>query len=255
MTYAAQFCQLTRAELELIYVHPVWEQLLMLQEYNVLHADTGDQMETELKQLSQMIHYKYNVQCTYDVRSAATNLNSLIEEKCVPGVMVIAGTNGADKFVQRIFGSLTFRLSKGLTIPVLVIPDDVEFENIRQLVYAWDYHPHESCLKCLENYAEDLDSKLVFLHVSRHETEISKDVFRAVTGSMKRKLKGSVKAEFNRLYCSWLRKGLNDYMKTQHGSILVISYRNGNMLKKFFNRSETPGTLFSYPMLVLHAEQ
>lgn len=255
--YAAQFCQLIGAELELIYIEPLWKQLLLLNAYSSqpFHSDNVEAIARELKQISDQIHTKYDVRCTSDIQYASSNIGDVMKEKCLPGVMAIVGTNGADKLVQRIFGSVTFRLTKALPAPVLVIPEGVEFEPVREIIYAWDYHPQETCVACLAIYANDLKSKLVFLHVSTHETEISKDVFRAVTGSMKRKLKEKVDTVFTRLFASRLRLGLNNNMKERKGAILAISYRNGSMLKKFFRKDEGTGTLFHYPMLVMHSTE
>lgn len=255
--YAGHFCKLIDAELELIYVNPIWKQLLLLNEnsHPVIAKEPDDLINSEMKQLTIQLHNKFNINCIYDVVHPGSNIRDVIEAKSHPGALVIAGTTGSDKFIHRIFGSPTFRLTKALQVPVLVIPEHVEFQNVRQIIYAWDYHPHESCINCLETYAKATNSKLIFLHVSGRETEISKDVFRAVTGSMKRKLKGLVSTEFERVYAPRLRKGLNDYMKEHRGSILAVSYRNGNMLKKFFNRANNPEMSFQYPMLVIHGSR
>jgi hypothetical protein len=254
MHYAAQFCQLTGAELELVYIKPVWQQLLLLGTGNgpLVNEHDPELMDKELKQLCIELHYKYNIRCAYDIQHATLAASDVLQQKCGPGTMVIAGTNGADRFVQRIFGSITFRIARDLDAPVLIIPEGVEFSPIRQIAFAWDYHAEEFCLDCLEQYAEELGSKLVFLHVSTHESQISRDVFRALTTSVQDKMKSKVEVEFSRIYASQLRPALDEYLKEHHGSLLAVSYRNGKLLRKFFRREGSASTLFMHPVLILH---
>lgn len=255
--YAAQFCQLHGAALELVYIKPVWQQLLLVTTGNapVAPGSDVDEMNLTLKQLCFELHLKYNISCTYDMQHAILTVSDVLREKCGPGVMVIAGTNGADRFVQRVFGSITFRMSRDLDAPVLVIPEGVQFSVIRQVVFAWDYHPEQSCLTCLRDYAEELKSKLVFLHVSTHETEISKDVFRALVGALKEKLNSTTDVEIARIYASQIKRGLDEFISERDGSILAVSYRNGKLLRRFFRKEAHAQSLFKYPLLILHTAE
>jgi len=253
--YAAQLCQVIGAELELVYTHPVWSNLLLLtaETEKLTVADDLETIRHELNLLCTQILNQYNVQCSPDVEYSAMTISDALQKKCAPGTMIIAGTNGADKFTQRIFGSVTFRLTRALKVPVLIIPEGSEYSPIKELVYAWDYHPEDSCLLDLQFFAEELGCKITFLHLSAHETEISKDVFRAVAAGAKEKLNSRLNVEFSRLYTSQMRRALDDYLNERTGSILTLSYRSGKLLRRFFRREDSARTLFRHPILVLHS--
>jgi nucleotide-binding universal stress UspA family protein len=80
--------------------------------------------------------------------------------------LIVMGTSGAGALTGMILGSNASTVLQGVKCPVLVVPEDAEFEGFKRIVYASDMKEvNRPAVKMLVDFAKHFDSELHVLHV------------------------------------------------------------------------------------------
>lgn len=96
-------------------------------------------------------------------------LNRAIENYCAD--FIIMGTKGANTTTRKLFGSLTQKMINAIDqCPILVIPEDFEFESPLQIAFPTDFNRvYGAELKPLIQLAEIHNSKIRIVHINTEE--------------------------------------------------------------------------------------
>lgn len=253
VAYAAKLCQLTGASLELLNVQPVYAHQLLLS--GEKKAEEIHKMSVALNEVCVEINKMFNISCAQEVVTEDLSLDEAVSKEAGFESLIVAGTNGADNLFQRVFGSNAFNIARQANANVLIIPEGVSYSTIQKMAFAWDYDIKKPAIRQLKQLADDLGSKLVFLHISTHLTEISKDVFNALSERITEVFGQAEDIDYRRMYSSDIRKGLDGFMKEKNADVLVISLKNGRLIRKAFRNETGIGSLPSYPLLIMHSKR
>jgi nucleotide-binding universal stress UspA family protein len=80
--------------------------------------------------------------------------------------LVVVGTKGQSKLKELIMGSTAKGLVAKAHCPVLTIPENVLFKEIKQIIYASDYNEKDiAALKKLADFAKVYNSEISVLHI------------------------------------------------------------------------------------------
>lgn len=247
--YAAKLCQVTGATLELLHCEPVSNFELAFagrrKMENVL--SWSEELEHRSQELSKLFH----ISCQVDINTYKRPLAEVIAERDNHETLIVVGTNGTDTAYQQFFGSNTFALVRSGISRVLVIPEDVPFRTINKMALAWDYHLADDKLKIISTLAGELKAKLLFVHISRHTTLISEDVYRARRNAVEEQTGSEEEIEFQRVTADDVQKGLEDFMAQDIAEILVIPIRHGALMRQIFGSVAFPGRLPACPFLII----
>jgi nucleotide-binding universal stress UspA family protein len=95
--------------------------------------------------------------------------------------------------------------------------------------------------------------EFIFLHISRHFTDISSDVFRVVKEEFQTMLAEMSEVKFDHLYSDELEEGMDRYMLKSNADLLVISFHHQNLLGRILHQSVIKGmsVTATYPVLML----
>ncbi|HEU4718482.1 MAG TPA: universal stress protein [Bacteroidia bacterium] len=255
--YAAKLAQLSGAGLELVYFQYHSSRALMA----VAGRKKADaeahvmKVARELENLAAELNKMFSISCGTGVETGEETLTEAIAGKAGPGDLIVAGTNGADDLFQDFFGSNAYNLAVHAGCPVLVVPEQVEYRTLTEIVFAWDYDPESRPLFVrLKELAGMLGAQITFLHVSRHISDVSKDIFNA----LKEKV-GEVfsegEAKFERIIAPHPQDSIDEYMRGKESAVLALAVQKGKMLREILREkhgSEEELTA-AYPVLVMHA--
>ncbi|HET6992659.1 MAG TPA: universal stress protein [Bacteroidia bacterium] len=254
VAYAAKLCQLANAELEVIH----------LQTQSVLESVfAGKKAIKKTRYASQAlddvcreVNKTFHISCSGLLETPAEFFEKSISPEDGESRLLVMGTNGADDLYQRIFGTNTFRTLKKAECPVLVIPENVSYATISKIIFAWDYSiASKKFYPQLRDFLEIFNPEIDFLHVSRHDTKISQDVFSAVKENMEELLEGTkIKTGFSRIHTDNVIESIDKYMLASEANLLTLVFHDelfdtlisvNGLIKRITQTA-------NYPVLVMH---
>lgn len=181
------------------------------------------------------------------------------EEKKVD--MIVMGTGGAESAMELIFGTNSLEVINKAPIPVIVVPKGSKIEFPEKIIYATDLldEDHEIIMNVIK-LANDLNSKLIFLHVTKFEKDrnlnrVKETMLNLLDAS---EAKGKVgNLSFDEVVNVDVFEGIQEYSRSNNANLIVL----GNHQKNFFEKLMTGDftrlmTLYSQiPLLVLQKKK
>jgi len=97
----------------------------------------------------------------------AANVKNIIEDEDVK--LVIMGTNRADGFIDKLFGSNTLSVIKEVKVPVLSVPKGAKYSGIREIVFTTLFRDRDKpALDEIMDFAVKFGVKVKCVHVMSH---------------------------------------------------------------------------------------
>lgn len=110
-----------------------------------------------------------------DARSMMGNPIRVVKELAAKHkeAMIIMGTKGASGIAEVMLGSNAAAILHGVEVPVLAIPKDVSFREVKKIVLASDFlsKKNENALSRLNILAKSFGAEVLILHVQHTDTE------------------------------------------------------------------------------------
>jgi nucleotide-binding universal stress UspA family protein len=261
--YASKLATLVRAEVVLLQV--IKEPVMLpvgLERRHVIEGATSTEeaVQKKLNEYCELVSDQYGIRCSSVVRHSGPNVDKMIadEIEAMKYSMVVMGTNGADGLRQFYFGTHTYHVLRQISQPIVVVPENCKFREIKKIVIASDYE--EAVLTTMKNVlslTKPFNSHLTFLHVSHEDTEISRSVFR----SLKNTYEDSKELDLRRM--DFVRKvnddtarGVHEFMHETGADLLILLHSNYSFSEKLFHRSVAKdlSIMAYYPMIVYHTK-
>jgi nucleotide-binding universal stress UspA family protein len=170
--------------------------------------------------------------------------------------LVIMGTKGASGLKGMIFGSNTAVVIEKSTCPVLAVPETGALSEIKEIVYATDYHVNDlHSLKESVKIAKYFDSNITAVHVSGgdfippSEKELLKEFISKIGKKTNYK-----KMHYQIIYGKNVEEKLEHYAKNKSADLLVMSTHYRNLFTKLFGESITKKVAYhtKIPLLAFH---
>ncbi|MBK9637640.1 MAG: universal stress protein [Bacteroidetes bacterium] len=257
--YAEKLTQIFAGELLFINVQriiPITETASLSEGFVTNEKENSIVTADRLKALCMDAIKKYNISATYAVEVSTKSLAKNLAAFDADNTMIVMGTNGADEIYQYFFGTDTFHVLKSAKCPVLVIPENYSYRNIKKIVFAWDYSSKSKfSFSFMADFMKAFNPQFIFLHVSKHHTEISLDVFRALHTEIESVLGKDNRVEFEQIFSDNIPESINDYMIESNADVLSITYYNRGLIPDLFHGTVAKelSEIAEYPILVLHA--
>ncbi|OFY85623.1 MAG: hypothetical protein A3F72_10680 [Bacteroidetes bacterium RIFCSPLOWO2_12_FULL_35_15] len=257
--YAAKLAKIFDAELLFVNVQRIPQVVAAVSIGGGVGANKRDNVVMIAKKLEQMsieANKMFKISTDYEVDITTASLVKIISDIGADKTLVVMGTNGAEDIEQYLFGTNTYQVIEKANSPVLVVHENVPYGSIKKIVFAWDYSSKSKfSFSLLSDFRKAFDPKFVFLHVSKHHTEISKDVFRALRSEITAVLGDGKNVEFEQLFSDDIPESINAYMLESKADMLSITYYNRGFINNIFHGTVTKELTQTevYPVLVLHA--
>ena len=253
--YAAKLSSQFNAELQLLNVESFFPEEVIASGVSIGgKAASATEM---LKDTCAEVKKAFNISCTYDVEVSNASLERAIAGKENENTLVVMGTNGVDDLYQYLFGTNTYHVIKNAKCPILVVPDNARYEIVKKIVFAWDYNSQDKLsLSQLSQFINIFNSETILLHISKKETDIGNDVFRALKDEILSNLKNESVIEFERIYSKDVPESINTCMKQSNANLLALTFYDRGLIGNIFHGtvakelSETVAA--GFPILVLH---
>lgn len=197
---------------------------------------------------------KVKVESEVVIGSAEREILQFLEEEEVD--LVVMGGKKSDKTpLISILGGVATNVVKNSPCPILVIPDNVPYKNIENLVYASnliDADPYE--IWQASEYLSAYKPYLHYVHFSPDEEKFDGDLEKLE--KMKAFFVGHKLDEqilFQQLIGKNIESSLMEYLENYGGDLLVMLRTHESFLQKMFNKSATQNMIrrANIPVLIM----
>lgn len=258
--YAAKLAQVLNAELLLVNVErilPVADVVSLGSGIDSNARENALLASGRLKEMSSEINKAFKISTNYEVDITARSLAKALSSLGKKNTMIVMGTNGADNLSQFYFGTNTYNVIKKAECPVLLVPENYSYGTYKNILYAFPYEEKgRHALNQLHEFLKNFNTQITFLHVSKKDSEISRDVFRAVKEEVEQYFDGNHNLEFKRIFSDDVSDAIDDFIQEHPADLLVMAARHKNVIESIFKKRSLLAKLSviaSYPILVFHA--
>jgi len=147
---------------------------------------------------------------------------------------IVAGTHGATGFRDVLFGTQTWGLIKESIVPVLAIPKEAVFKEIKNIVFASEQRDGEiPAINFMVQFAKEFDAQLTVLHVADHflSREFEIEMFDNFIKDVNNKLSFE-NLILKLVFHENVIKGITEFCSKEKTDWLVVSYEKPSLLEK-----------------------
>lgn len=250
--YAAALCRMLNAQLELVNVQ-------FAQPAEVHDANTKKiPARLQLDDTCRLVRENFGIHCTGSIEAQPDTLAAAIAHAAEHADLLVMGTGGINEVYEYFFGTFAYNVVKKVSCPVFIIPEGFNFHPFKKTILAWDYHENtKDNFQGLDDIRKLMTKEIVFLHVSRHQTEASKDVFRLAKEELENKLGTGFYYQFDRVCSEDVAGCIDEYMQENDADLLVVNTYKRNFFSNLFHGQVVHELVnkANYPMLVFHTRK
>lgn len=264
-TYALKLAKKINAKL--IAFHVIWPASEALDYPSMVAQASKQELAISQKLLQRFIatgiesvhgtESNFKVESEVVIGSAEREILQFLKEEDID--LVVMGGKKSDKTpLVSILGGVATNVVKNSPCPILVIPENVSYKNIENMVYASnliDADPFE-----IWQAAEFLDAFVPFLqfvHFSEDQVTFDKDLKKLEKmKSFFASHKLDERIIFQQLVGKDIENALMNYLENYGGDLLVMLRTHESFLQKMFNKSATQNMIrrANIPVLVMTKE-
>ena len=187
---------------------------------------------------------------------AVDNIISLAKENMTS--IIIMGTKGTSNLEGLLLGSITAFVMEKAPCPVLVIPENATFKDIKKIVFATDYHKNDvEAIHFLSTIASKYNAEILVVHESAVTLtdNLERDLFEIFKNEVIQKVSYK-NISFKFIVGYDISKDINIILEDEHADLLAISTRKKNIFTKLFEKNLTKIITHhtKIPLIAFHAK-
>lgn len=248
--HAAEIARIFKANLFLFHAYllptPVSEVPYVMVTVDELQKDNELQLKREGERLSQQFGLK--VDSLVRIGIPSDEVKVLTEEKQIDLiVMGMKGLGGLDKMI----GSTTINAVRKVKVPVLIVPHDVPFQQIKVITYASDlsYSINPRLFEPMLSLLKAFNARLQIVHIRHHGNKPAEEASKTAV----LQLFAPQQPAFDEITNQSIMAGLRTYMDTNPAELLVMVSHKHTLLERLFTRDHTAQMAYktNRPLLIL----
>lgn len=225
------------AHLTLMYVRPtLWPEAVQLKRESAIGSM---EITEDLRMLTNEVEKEFGVTCGLHLERTMETVEQSIASYGYDYDLIVTGTNGADDTFQLVFGSHSYKMIRLAMCPVLLIPEDVRYRPIKEIVYAFDPLTNPVFLvEQLRYFASALGARVRVVHVMEKgktaETEARMEQLKQMI--MARSNNG-MPLSFEGIYGEDVAWTLEHYAASHPVDAMALSYHDRSLLDRLFTQN------------------
>ncbi|MDP1728334.1 MAG: universal stress protein [Bacteroidota bacterium] len=249
--YAVQFSKATQSTIR--FVHIFEPQLAGYTatfdaekiDYNPLQYEFSKLNEHVTKLLDSLNIKPGELNCQCIIREGINIRKQLLDEAAESKTdLIITGTHGVSELREMMFGGHTWKIIKNTNIPLLAIPENASYSEIKKIVFATEYRKNEILsIKLLTQIAKKFNAEITVLHITNFvlPEEFENKIFENFKSELKDKITYD-KLNIHLKHHYSIIDGLNDYCKLKKANWLVMSPERLSLIDKILNPADISTT-------------
>ncbi len=204
-----------------------------------------------LRELTEHIRNTYDIDCNYEVDLTGKTVADTISDAADKNALFVMGTDGADGVMEELFGSHTFKVIRKTENPLLLVPVQCRFNDIKRIIYVSTSPSGEKLpLQHLKDITDVFRAELTFIDTEDLTT------FEA----RKKEIQDFYGAESEKI-TFWNRQTddvvnlINEFMDQERFDLLIMEETDRNLIQAIFKADPVKkiSAQAEYPVLVLHS--
>ena len=252
IAYAAKFTKASNAMLTLLNVQAANSPAFASEKELLLNAVTE-----RLEELSKEVRQFFKISCEAEIVQSPSLLSETIAQRADDFDLIIMGTHGVASLMEFFTGSNTYHAIRKSRIPVMLIPPDCSFSEIKSVVYAYNYLEERKLpLKQLQQWINALQCELTVLQVneeaiSQDAADEMKELQFIITEQWKSE---GIEMNFDAIRSSDIAPSIHSYIQRNEKDVLALCTTHRNFILQFFHKSviKVISEIASYPVMVFH---
>lgn len=251
--YAASLAKELNARLFLFHAYMLPTPVSEVPYVMVTVDDLQHENENIIKKEAEFLNQQFGVEIEWLVRIGipSDEIKVLTEEKNFDLiVMGMKGVGGLDK----IIGSTTTNAIRKVRNPVLIIPQNSDFEPLKTIVYATDLHYEIpiNAYQPLITLSKHFQARINIVTVTRSNTPAKTDALEW-RNSFEPYLQG-IEHDFSSVTDTSVSHGITGFLDKHPGEMLVMVAHKHTFLERLFSKSKTTEMAYEtrIPLLILH---
>jgi nucleotide-binding universal stress UspA family protein len=258
LNYAALLGRRTGNDLRLIHVYsPVDLANTAMISYIEQEVEQAQKdIKEKLHKICMATAEKNNISCSHNVRIGALTENILLEAEEADCKLIVMGTEGARGLTKLLFGSRTSSVIENADFPVLAVPPQSTLNLPKKIIFATNFFDSDlDTLKQLLELVKGWKPEIYLLHVSHDNLRSERDYIENFSKAVVKE------TDYKHLYYYVLphennERGIELFIKSVGGEMLVLSTRKRSFLERVFNASLTKQIAYhlTVPLLAYHTQ-
>ncbi len=153
--------------------------------------------------------------------------------------LIVMGFAGKSAVEQTLLGSNTVRLTKIITVPLLVIPESTSFKTIKKIVFACDLKnvSKNTPIVAIKRIVDKLGAKLSILNVSHNEERFNSETIEKLQKLLQ--LWPNEKPEYHYIDNEDIAMGIMNFANDNHIQLVIAVPKRYGFFEKLFHDSLT----------------
>jgi nucleotide-binding universal stress UspA family protein len=258
VNYAAQLARAINADLCLlnICVLPVTysEVPYPIENMGSLTSDSEERMVQLKEDLTRRTNGKIKIHT--DVKTATTVVGELSDYcKSKEPYAVVMGTQGRSAIEKIFFGSTAVNAMKHLPWPLVVVPPEARFTEIKKIGLACDLKKVDETIPFSEirSLVKQFDAELYVLHINSRDEEKFGTVEMIEARSLQNMLE-DIHPVYRFLENDDIENGLEEFAETHQIDLLLVVPKRHNIIDKLFHQSNSKKMVLHthVPLMAIH---
>ncbi len=240
--YAGVLCDILKSKLVLIHAYEI-PVMYTEQTFAVIQvADEEIRLSAEkkladLKLLVQKEHHTIHVETRLTEGTSPDHLVEIADRE--KANLIVLGTTGMTKLERLFTGSTTGGIIRKANCPVLSVPPDAKFNDIKKMVFSTDLEEDNiNSAVAIAAFAKHFDAEIVFLYVdNKHLIHTDEEIVR-----MTSKIRTRIKYPKISGYISkdpHINEGIDYFLKKHPADLLVMLTHRKHFPETLFHPSLT----------------
>ncbi len=245
LTYATQLSKLLQADIHLLHTYELPRTSALIQQ---IEQSIVEQAQQHINEESARVNTLGGGRITGNVRKGHNAETIASEAQKTDANLIIMGTKGASGLKEIFFGSNTVNAIKYTETPMIVVPENSEYQPIKRILFAADGNFFSSieALDTLKILLRKTGAKLTVLHIENSTTAVP---FKLLLNEHF----GQDRYEFHKIKRLDIYTAIMEHSRKINADMVCLIHHYRNFLDELFYTSSTYKTAFytDIPLLIL----
>lgn len=250
IAYAAKLAKVINGELTLFHVKSLME--FGPADRVKDEATVSLQLEAQSEEISKTFH----IPCDALVESTMRQLSSVIHDISDQYDLIVMGSNGPDNVYQFLTGSNAYNAAVKSKSPVLIVPEQYVYSEIRSIVYSFNYLKERRLpLEELLKFASALKCEITVLQIMEEaQSKGADEDLRELQMIIQNLYSGDVPLKYETLRSADIALSANSYISKVQPDVHAVCSLHMNALQRMFHKSviKNIAATTDIPLFVFH---
>lgn len=252
--YTAELAHNTESKIALVALEPSKRKMRVL----AGHEDTQEEVPQVLNNMHDLLTGIYHVPCEIVPSALSTNEYKKLSTLADHYDVLMVGVKGdGSRIKESIHGMNLVRLIRETLVPLMIVPENYAYREVKRLLYAFDYlHEPVPPIMQLQWLASWFKAELRFLSIlPRVPTDEEEDKINTIHNSISLQWHSSSKLSFETIVYKDVPKCIEHYWTIlQSNDLTILSVNHENALKRMWHKSVVKPllTCAKHHYLILH---